>query len=144
MGIGGWEMSKVLKSEKERIDFLKQILGKKDKSIREGNSKRQIFPNITNQYYNREIKKIFQKLNLDNTIELKFDNVKKTRVLKSKWELITSHTARRTYISLNINKGIGIDTIMRTTGHNNFETLRIYVKQSQQSIYDEFMKVIQN
>jgi len=33
---------------------------------------------------------------------------------------------------------------MRTTGHNNFETLRIYVKQSQQSIYDEFMKVIQN
>ena len=81
---------------------------------------------------------------MDNTIELKFDNVKKTRVLKSKWELITSHTARRTYISLNINKGIGIDTIMRTTGHNNFETLRIYVKQSQQSIYDEFMKVIQN
>ncbi len=144
MGIGGWEMSKVLKSEKERIDFLKQILGKKDKSIKEGNSRRQIFPNITNQYYNREIKKIFQKLNLDNTIELKFDNVKKTRVLKSKWELITSHTARRTYISLNINKGIGIDTIMRTTGHNNFETLRIYVKQSQQSIYDEFMKVIQN
>ncbi len=96
------------------------------------------------QLQDLSFKKIFQKLNLDNTIELKFDNVKKTRVLKSKWELITSHTARRTYISLNINKGIGIDTIMRTTGHNNFETLRIYVKQSQQSIYDEFMKVIQN
>ena len=134
----------MIEAEKERIEFLKNILGKKDKSIREGNSKRQIFPNLTNQYYNREIKKIFQKLNLNNTVELKFDNVKKTRVLKSKWELITSHTARRTYISLNINKGIGIDTIMRTTGHNNFETLRIYVKQSQQSIYDEFMKVIQN
>jgi integrase len=64
--------------------------------------------------------------------------------VKTKWEMITSHTARRTYITLNIHKGLGIDTIMRTTGHKNFETLRVYIKQSQQSVYDEFSRVIQN
>ena len=76
--------------------------------------------------------------------KIKLNNSKATTLIKSKWELITSHTARRTYISLNINKGLGIDTIMRTTGHNNFETLRIYVKQSQQSVYEEFEKVVNN
>jgi integrase len=144
MGLGGWEMSKVLYTESERISFLKTVIAKREKSIKNGQNRRQIFPSYTNQYYNREIKKLFQKLNLNKTIELKYDNVKKTRVIKSKWELITSHTARRTYISLNINKGIGIDTIMRTTGHNDFETLRIYIKQSQQSVYDEFQKVTEN
>jgi integrase len=144
MGLGGLDMSQVLYNESERISFLKSVIAKRERSIKNGQKRRQIFPSYTNQYYNREIKKLFQKLNLNKTIELKFDNVKKTRVIKSKWELITSHTARRTYISLNINKGIGIDTIMRTTGHNDFETLRIYIKQSQQSVYDEFQKVIEN
>jgi len=144
MGLGGWEMSKTLYTEPERISFLKFVIAKRVRSIKNDQKRTQIFPNYTNQYYNREIKKLFQKLDLNKPIELKYDNVRKTRVIKSKWELITSHTARRTYISLNINKGIGLDTIMRTTGHNSFETLRIYIKQSQQSVYDEFQKVTEN
>jgi integrase len=142
---GGWEFYRLLESEKDRIDFLKKKIKGIDKKIRNKEiRKEQIFPMVTNQNYNREIKQVFKKLNLNKSYKVTLDNAKKTSVFKYKWEMITSHTARRTYISLNINKGLGIDTIMRTTGHKNFTTLRVYVKQSQQSVYDEFMRVISN
>jgi integrase len=142
---GGWEFYRLLDSEKERIEFLKKMKKVVDKKIMNGEiKKKQIFPMVTNQNYNREIKQVFKKMNLNKTYDIKLDNAKKTSLLKYKWEIITSHTARRTYISLNINKGLGIDTIMRTTGHKNFTTLRVYVKQTEQSVYDEFMRVIQN
>jgi integrase len=135
----------LLETEKERIEFLKKMKKVVDKKIMVGEiKKKQIFPMVTNQNYNREIKQVFKKMNLNKTYDIKLDNAKKTSLLKYKWEMITSHTARRTYISLNINKGLGIDTIMRTTGHKNFTTLRVYVKQTEQSVYDEFMRVISN
>jgi integrase len=141
----GWEFYRLLKTEKDRIYFLKKNINTIDKKFRNGEiNKEQIFPMTTNQNYNREIKQIFKKLNLNASYKITLDNVKKTNLFKYKWEIITSHTARRTYISLNINKGLGIDTIMRTTGHKNFTTLRVYVKQTEKSVYDEFMRVISN
>ena len=102
MGIGGWEMSKVLKSEKERIDFLKQILGKKDKSIREGNSKRQIFPNITNQYYNREIKKILSDAIGDENKKKPLTDEALMELLKEKGYSIARRTVAKYREQLNI------------------------------------------
>ena len=134
-----------MENEHDRITYLKQILNQFKRTY-DKNKKQsiEIFPKVSNQNYNREIKVLFKKINLNNTQKIKLDNINENIVVKSKWEMITSHTARRTYITLNINKGLGIDTIMRTTGHKNFETLRIYIKQSQQSVYEEFSRVVQN
>ena len=140
-----WEIIRLNNTEKERIDSLKQILLKfKKRYDANKNTPIELFPKVSNQNYNREIKEIFKKINLNNTQKIKLNNLKENVIVKTKWEMITSHTARRTYITLNIHKGLGIDTIMRTTGHKNFETLRVYIKQSQQSVYDEFSRVIQN
>jgi site-specific recombinase XerD len=143
--LDSWEVIRIMENEHDRITYLKQILNQFKRTY-DKNKKQsiEIFPKVSNQNYNREIKVLFKKINLNNTQKIKLDNINENIVVKSKWEMITSHTARRTYITLNINKGLGIDTIMRTTGHKNFETLRIYIKQSQQSVYEEFSRVVQN
>lgn len=143
--IGAWELFRLMDNENERIQMLKSFLVKLKRQVDANKLKRsELFPKISNQNYNREIKELFKKINLNDMHKIKLNNSKATTLIKSKWQLISSHSGRRTYISLNINKGLGIDTIMRTTGHNNFETLRIYVKQSQQSVYEEFEKVVNN
>lgn len=143
--LDSWEVIRLMEDERERITYLKQILNQFKRTY-DKNKKLpiEIFSKVSNQNYNREIKELFKKINLNNTQKIKLDNINENIVVKSKWEMITSHTARRTYITLNIHKGLGIDTIMRTTGHKNFETLRVYIKQSQQSVYEEFSRVVQN
>ena len=145
--IGAWELFRLMDNdnENERIQILKSFLDKLKRQVYANKFKKsELFPKISNQNYNREIKGLFKKINLNDTHKIKLNNSKSTTLIKSNWELITSHTARRTYISLTINKGSGIDTVKRTTGHNNFETLRFYVKQSQQSVHEEFEKVVNN
>ena len=64
--------------------------------------------------------------------------------VKKKYELISSHTGRRTYISINLEKGIRPDTLMKTTGHRSYETMLIYVQQHQDSIFKEMYDKIDN
>lgn len=143
--LDSWEVIRLMEDEKDRITYLKQILKRfKNNFDKDKKMPIEIFPKVSNQNYNREIKELFKKINLNNTHQIKLDNLKGNIVVKSKFEMISSHSARRTYITLTINKGLGIDTIMRTTGHKHFETLRIYVRQSQQSIYSEYSRVVQN
>lgn len=48
---------------------------------------------------------------------------------KQKWELIASHTCRRTFASNAAKREISLVTIKRATGHSNLETLDNYIKE---------------
>jgi len=45
-----------------------------------------------------------------------------------KYELITSHTMRRTFITQSLERGIRPETLMKVTGHKDLRTLMRYVK----------------
>jgi integrase len=90
------------------------------------NYKLQLF---TTQSYNRLLKKMGQESGLFEAevvlVEQRGNQKLETR--KKKWECLKSHTARRTFITRSITKGIPLNVIMGITGHTRIETLTRYI-----------------
>lgn len=88
-------------------------------------------PVYTNQYFNRELKNIFEYYDLFG------QKMKKKEMRKGKpvthiflrRDLISTHTCRRTYITLCIDKGVPFNAIQASTGHTQLSTLSRYVKR---------------
>ena len=148
--VGGIELfgeiyENIKQSEKERTKLfwkkLQQVIKmKEDGRINLAN----IFHPFSNQYFNREIKVLFKKIGVDGIESITKRDRNKTTIIKHKYDLISSHTGRRTYISINLEKGIRPDTLMKTTGHRSYETMLIYVQQHQDSIFKEMYDKIDN
>lgn len=45
-----------------------------------------------------------------------------------KWKMIASHTARRTFVTVNILRGKNIHAVKRCTGHSDLRHLEGYVR----------------
>ncbi len=131
--------------ENERIKFFWKNLQKSIRMKDEGTLKRdEIFHPISNPYFNREIKKLFKKIGVNDRITLTKRDRNRTSVVKYKYDLISSHTGRRTYISINLEKGIRPDTLMKTTGHKSYETMLVYIQQKEDNIFKEMYTKIEN
>lgn len=51
------------------------------------------------------------------------------------WQLLTTHAGRRTFISNTLMMGIPVETVMKWTGHKNYEAMKPYI-----AIADRFKK----
>jgi site-specific recombinase XerD len=124
-----------------RIRILNKILDEKQKFHKDKNhNDYSVFKRISNQVFNREVKSLFDKLEFHQAVRIRKNRNDNQTEVKRKCDLITSHTARRTYITLCLEKGIRADQLMQTTGHRKFETMRKYTKFSPTSINQEFQK----
>jgi integrase len=87
-------------------------------------------PTYSNQYFNRELYKILEHYKLfDEKVqkqELR-DGEPSVKYYKKR-ELITTHTARRTYITNAITNNVSLNAIQSSTGHSQLSTLSKYVK----------------
>ena len=90
-------------------------------------------PTFSSQYFNREIKNILEHYDLFNDIV-----IKKKRQLKEKKDypilrrkLISSHSCRRTFITLGIEANIPINSLMLASGHTKLQTIKKYMKLNQ-------------
>lgn len=90
-------------------------------------------PKYTQQYFNRALKNILEKHNL-----FEVEIPKKKRQLGrieptnfKKRELISSHTCRRTFITLAISANVPLNAIMLASGHTQLRTLQKYAKKQQ-------------
>ncbi len=81
-----------------------------------------------NQVFNRHLKDIGSMAQIDEpiTITKTIGGIKKVEVLK-KWELISSHTGRRSLISNCILQGINTSSIMLISGHKSLKVFQGYV-----------------
>jgi integrase len=91
-------------------------------------------PNISQAKFNKHLKAIGKKLEINDKIKFTHSkgNLKEVEI-KEKWELITSHTARRTYITLAAENNIPDHTIMDITGIRDSGTLKKYKKSNKES-----------
>lgn len=84
-------------------------------------------PLIANQKYNKYIKEVFVAAGYNWDVEKVTvkgkDNVRKTMVFKDR---ISSHTARRTFITMMKRKGVSDKLIASITGHKDMKTLNQY------------------
>ena len=90
-------------------------------------------PTFCSQYFNRELKNILIEYDLFPELV-----VKKKRVLKEikdyqikRRDLISSHTCRRTFVTLAISSNVPLNTIMSASGHVKLQTLKKYTKLNQ-------------
>jgi len=88
-------------------------------------------PILSNQKTNEHLKEIgkLEGIEIDEPIVLtKFRGVEEIQVKKPKYEFLSSHTARRTFVTLSLEKGMRPETVMSITGHKEYATFKKYIK----------------
>lgn len=98
-----------------------------------------LFPKVFVQDFNREIKLLTCKLGMTNEVKV-LKQIKNDIVDENipKYQLISSHTGRRTYITSCLQQGIRPHILMKTTGHKKIGTLLRYNKETDLNIHNEF------
>jgi integrase len=92
-------------------------------------------PLYTNQFINEQIKDIAKQANLDRIIKLVkyYDNVIKEERLKLH-EVISTHCARKTFISLSLQKGAPERMVREVSGHKDDRSFRRYVNYNKKHL----------
>ncbi len=91
-----------------------------------------ILPKITESKYNLLIKEVCKEAGLTDEIMIYQKDGKKTILSKfKKYEKVSSHTARRTGITLCIRKKMPFEEVMKLSGHTTMQSLEQYIKISQ-------------
>lgn len=116
-----------LKSKKTR-DFLRIPLNDYAKEIlkkHEGNPPVM----ISNQKMNDYIKAIGESAGISTPIILtKYQGATKIEKAEPKHKFLSSHTARRTFVTLSLEKGMRPEVVMSITGHKDYPTFKKYIK----------------
>ena len=77
--------------------------------------------------YLKEVCELCESLKKEQEIT-EYEMGKAKSVYKPRFELVTSHTARRTFVTLKAEQGIALEDIAIGTGHKNTKTLQTYMK----------------
>ena len=85
-------------------------------------------PVLENQSMNRNLKILckFAGINEEVRITTYKGNVRQDTI-KQKWELIGTHTARRTFIVTALSQGIPPNVVMKWTGHSDYKSMKPYI-----------------
>jgi len=86
-------------------------------------------PVITNQKLNLDLKTLAEMAKINEPITIqRYRGATRTDIKTPKHKLITTHTARRTFITLSLEKGIRPEVVMSITGHKDYKTFKAYIK----------------
>lgn len=86
-------------------------------------------PLITNQKQNDYIKDVLEDMEFTQEVEFtRIKGVEQEVVVVPFYKRISTHTARRTFITILRNKGIADKTVMSITGHKDIKTFNMYHK----------------
>lgn len=84
-------------------------------------------PVLTNQKMNVFIKEIAKAAGLTDKVEVATYKGGVVRsVLVSKWKKVTCHTARHTFATISLQKGVPLEVVSNLLGHSELKTTQIY------------------
>lgn len=114
------------KHSREILDKYKSFEFSDDKAL----------PVISNEKMNKHLKRLGQLAQLDKLVtRVYFIGNKRFDETKKKYELMTTHCARRTFVVTALQLGIPAEVIMRWTGHSDYKSMKPYI-----AIVDELKK----
>ena len=116
-----------IKTEKTR-DFLRIPLNQHAKAIllKNGGMLPKLFSNQKMNDYLKDIGELAE-IN-ESVLVVKYRGLEKVEFLEPKYNFISSHTARRTFVTLSLEKGMRPETVMSITGHKDYKTFKKYIK----------------
>ena len=85
-------------------------------------------PNYTNQAMNRDIKELCRLAGINEEIRVTtYKGNVRTDKIQPKWELVGTHTGRRTFIVNALSLGITPNIVMKWTGHSDYKAMKPYI-----------------
>ena len=77
------------------------------------------------------------------------DKVKRARMrgaevvvdMRKKSDFVSFHTARKTFVTLSLKKGMSVETVMKVTGIDDYETMKRYIKVTERRKVEEMEQV---
>lgn len=88
-------------------------------------------PKITNQTLNKNIKEAGKMIGLTQVVEItEYRGGKSINVRYQKWELMSSHTARRTFATNALLAEIPMLQVMKFTGHKSVAAFQTYIRST--------------
>ena len=85
-------------------------------------------PNYTNQAMNRDIKELCRLAGINEEIRVTtYKGNVRTDKIQPKWELVGTHTGRRTFIVNALSLGITPNIVMKWTGHSDYQAMKPYI-----------------
>ena len=102
----------------------------------------QPLPVISNQKMNTYLKELLKFAKIDEPVKVvKYKGSERIETTHKKYEVVGTHTARRTFISLSLQKGMKPDVIMAITGHTTYKMMQKYLKIADAHKREEMDKV---
>ena len=87
-----------------------------------------VFPYYTNQAMNRDLKKLCKLAGINEEIRItSYKGNERIDEIKEKWELVGTHTGRKTFIVNALSRGIAPSIVMKWTGHNDYKSMKPYI-----------------
>jgi integrase len=97
---------------------------------------------ISNQKLNNYIKDVARLAGIDApTEQVEYRGSQRTSRTLPKHELISSHTGRRSFVTLSLEGGLSWETIMKATGHKDFKSFRRYIQVTPERLLADFARV---
>lgn len=108
----------------ELNDYSRAILDKYKRT----NPEAKALPVVANAQMNRYLKEIGRLAGLDEQVKkVWFVGSVRHESNQPKWQLLTTHVARRTFVVNALYLGISPSVIMQWTGHSKYETMKPYI-----------------
>lgn len=99
-------------------------------------------PVISNQKMNVFLKELGEIAGIDEPItDVYYIGNKRHDITKPKYEYLTTHIGRRSFICLCISKGVPIQVIMKWTGHSDYDAMKPYIEVSSKTKKIEMQKL---
>ena len=94
---------------------------------------------ISLQKFNKYLKEIAELIGMNKVHRWKI-LIGKVPISKEdfRYNLVTSHTGRRTFCTLALREGIAVEKIMKVTGHKSYEDFRKYIKVDEEDLDEAF------
>ena len=85
-------------------------------------------PPISNQQMNKALKELCEMAGIDEEIRItSYKGNERIDEIYKKWELIGTHTGRRTFIVNALSMGIPPNVVMKWTGHSDYKSMKPYI-----------------
>jgi integrase len=99
-------------------------------------------PQISSQKMNTYLKEIGKLVELNEPVRIvRYQGAKRIEDRGPKWEYLTSHVARRTFVTLSLEKGMRPEVVMSITGHRSFKTMKKYIALNENGRKEDMDKV---
>ncbi len=101
-----------------------------------------VLPKMANQYFNKEIKKIAEKAGITEPYKIiRYKGKKEIEITRRKCDFISSHTGRRTAVTLLLNdQEMKMPQVQQITKHSKIETLMKYFSHTLKSLTESLEK----